>query len=170
MIHNIIPTNVRLHRIRLTDTNKCTQCGRQDTKLNRLTKCGVRQEIWEWNRPRIAQIERTDPRRIPKEWPLRPFFKLWPPQIHQATLWFLASKGFYVVNHCRTLSVLDCNDCLKADSHIACRAHAAPMPRPCHSNAMPCVNSHTPCRAPALFQQSRVLRESPRGSRKYPNC
>jgi hypothetical protein len=27
---------------------------------------------------------------------------------------------------------------LKADSHIACRAHAVPMPRPCRSPAMTC--------------------------------
>jgi len=27
-----------------------------------------------------------------------------------------------------------------------------------------------PCRAPAMLRQCRVLRESPRGSRKYPNC
>jgi hypothetical protein len=32
------------------------------------------------------------------------------------------------------------------------------------------VNSHMPCRAPAMLRQCRVLRESPRGSRKYPNC
>jgi hypothetical protein len=37
------------------------------------------------------------------------------------------------------------------------------MPRPCHSPAMP-------CRAPAILQQCCVLRESLRGSRKYPNC
>jgi len=52
---------------------------------------------------------------------------------------------------------------LKADSHIACRAHAVPLP--CCA-----VNSHMPYRAPALLRQCRVLRESPRGSRKYPNC
>jgi hypothetical protein len=34
---------------------------------------------------------------------------------------------------------------------------------------MPRINSHMPCRAPALFLQCRVLRESPRGSQKYPN-
>jgi hypothetical protein len=46
-----------------------------------------------------------------------------------------------------------------------------PMPRPCRSPAMPCrVNSHMPCRAPAILRQCRVLRESPRGSRKYSNC
>jgi len=41
---------------------------------------------------------------------------------------------------------------------------------PCPCCPMPCVNSHMPCRSPALLRQCRVLRESPRGSRKYPNC
>jgi len=52
---------------------------------------------------------------------------------------------------------------IKADSHIACRAYAVPPPGRA-------VNSHMPCRAPAMLRQCRVLRESPRGSRKYPNC
>jgi hypothetical protein len=52
---------------------------------------------------------------------------------------------------------------LKADSHIACRAHAVPLP--CRS-----VNTHMPCHAPALLRQCRVLGESPRGRRKYPKC
>ena len=55
-----------------------------------------------------------------------------------------------------------------------CRANAVPMPCPCRAHAVPlpcrAVNSHMPCRAPALLRQCRVLRESPRGSRKYPNC
>ena len=62
------------------------------------------------------------------------------------------------------------NECLKAESHIACRAHAAPMPFPYRSPAMSCVNSHMPCRATALLRQCRVLRVSPPSSRKYPNC
>ena len=44
------------------------------------------------------------------------------------------------------------------------------MPIPCRSPAMPCINSHTPCRAPALLRECRVFRESPRGSRKHPKC
>ena len=41
-----------------------------------------------------------------------------------------------------------------------------------HSMPFPCraVNSHMPCRAPAMLRQRRVLREYPHGSRKYPNC
>jgi hypothetical protein len=52
---------------------------------------------------------------------------------------------------------------VKADSHIACRANAVPLP--CRA-----VNSHMPFRDPAILRQCRVLRESPRGSRKNPNC
>ena len=72
VIHDIIPTNARLHRIRLMDTEKCTQCRRQNTMLRRLTECEVGQEIWEWARTRIARIRRTDPRRVPREWLLVP--------------------------------------------------------------------------------------------------
>jgi hypothetical protein len=52
---------------------------------------------------------------------------------------------------------------LMANSHIACHAHAVPLP--CLA-----VNSHMPCRAPVLLRQCHVLRESPCGSRKYSNC
>jgi hypothetical protein len=38
------------------------------------------------------------------------------------------------------------------------------MPFPCH------VNLHMPCRAPVSLRQCHVLRESPRGRRKHPNC
>ena len=48
---------------------------------------------------------------------------------------------------------------VKADSHIARRAHAVPLP-------WRAVNSQMPYRAPAVLRQCRVLRESPRGSRK----
>jgi hypothetical protein len=43
----------------------------------------------------------------------------------------------------------------KADSHIACRVHIAPMPFPCRSPAMPRVNSHMPS-APLPYSNSAV--------------
>ena len=56
---------------------------------------------------------------------------------------------------------------LKADWHITCRAYAVSMPFPCH--AVPLIHTcHTA--PPAMLRQCRVLRESPRGNRKYPNC
>ena len=44
------------------------------------------------------------------------------------------------------------------------------MPWPCHDPAVPCrANSHMPCCAAAILKQCRVLRETPRGSRKKPS-
>jgi hypothetical protein len=52
----------------------------------------------------------------------------------------------------------------KRNSHMPSCAHAIPLP--CRAALI-----HTcQCRAPAILRQCRVLRESPRGSRKYPNC
>jgi hypothetical protein len=57
VIHDIIPTNVRLQRIRLTDTENCTQCGWPDTILHQLKNCGMRQEIKEWTHTRMSRIQ-----------------------------------------------------------------------------------------------------------------
>ena len=94
--YDIIPTSVKLHKLRLMDTENCTQCGRQDTILHLLTECGVRQEIYEWIRIRVSRIQKMDPRLIPKEWLLRACFKLWPRQTRQAHFWFLANVSFFM--------------------------------------------------------------------------
>ena len=39
VIHDIAPRNVRLHRIRLSRTDKCTSSGRKDTMLHSLSDC-----------------------------------------------------------------------------------------------------------------------------------
>jgi len=70
------------------------------------------------------------------------------------------SHTFRFTDHRRLPQVMSS---VKADSHIACRAHAVPLS--CRA-----VNSHMLCRAPAMLRQCLVLRESPCGSRKYPNC
>ena len=107
VFHDITPMNVRLHKISLLYTDNCTQCGRQDTVLHRLTECGVRKEIWECICTRIARIRRTDPSCIPTEWLLRPGFQLWPRRRHKAILWFLGNKIFYLVQRRRTLSAIN---------------------------------------------------------------
>jgi hypothetical protein len=40
MIHDILPTNERLHTIRLTDSALCSTCGERDTLMHRITECG----------------------------------------------------------------------------------------------------------------------------------
>jgi hypothetical protein len=60
---------------------------------------------------------------------------------------------------------------LKDNSHMPCYTHAASMPFPCCSPAMPCrINLHMLCRDPDILHKCPVLRESLRGSRKFPKC
>jgi len=80
MLHDRVPTNERLHAIRLVESNRCRHCGRRDTLAHRLTECNERTTIWLWTREIIPQMLRTDLRRIPADWCLRHHFQFWPPQ------------------------------------------------------------------------------------------
>jgi hypothetical protein len=65
VIYFIASTNVRWLRNRLTDTENCTECGRQSIVLHGLTECGERQVIWELTCTRIDRIKGEDPGRVP---------------------------------------------------------------------------------------------------------
>ena len=90
--HDIIPTNVRLRRIGLIDTEKCRQCGRQDTVLLRLTgDLGMN--------PRTDSSDTKDaPEPYTQGMTPSLLSQTVTPTIYQATLWFLATMGFYVMN------------------------------------------------------------------------
>jgi len=89
VIHDIIPKNLRLNRIRMSITNVCTECGQRDTLEHRLIECGEGTRTWNWTQSRIASILRTSAAHIPSEWLTRPHFQLWPPQRHRAVLWIV---------------------------------------------------------------------------------
>ena len=93
VIHDIIPTNLRLNRIRISITDACTECGQRDTLEHRLIECGEGTRTWNWTQSRIARILRTSAAHIPSEWLTRPHFQLWPPQ-HRAVLWMLVLCEF----------------------------------------------------------------------------
>jgi len=90
VIHDILPTNERLHAIWLAGSPLCSNCGERDTVMHRIIECGEGRKIWEWTRNCIAWILRMDPVWIPNEWTIRLQLKLWPPQRHRAVLWILA--------------------------------------------------------------------------------
>jgi hypothetical protein len=113
VIHDILPTTERLHRIRLAPTDRCKQCGRQDTIHHRLIESGEGTVTWEWTKQRIATMLRSDPRHIPADWLLRPHFQLWPPQRHRAILWTLANLVLYRLQRQRTLTLHDYLDFLR---------------------------------------------------------
>ena len=112
VIHDLLPTNTRLKRISLVETENCTLCGEKDTTVHRLTECGAAEEIWEWTRIRLAAIHRTDQRRIPSGWLLGPNFSLWPRQ-HLATLWIFANLIYYLVHNRRSMSLEEYIDYLR---------------------------------------------------------
>jgi hypothetical protein len=110
MIHDILPTNERLHRLKISPTDKCNACGVEDTILHRLIECGQGQLMWQWTQKVIARMLRTIPERIPKEWLLLLHLNLWPSQRHGAILWVLARYVNFRITKQRDLSLQDLMD------------------------------------------------------------
>jgi len=68
VIQDIIPTNVRLNRIKMSPTDTCKDCGNKDTVGHRLTECGEGTTTWGRMKSIIARILRTFAANIPDEW------------------------------------------------------------------------------------------------------
>jgi len=107
VIHDIIPTNVRLHTIRMTPTDSCRICGNKDTLEHRIVDCGEGEKMWTWTRKKIAQILKTEPGNIPEKWITCPKFTFWPPQRNRAILWLLANITTFRTQRQRDLSLQD---------------------------------------------------------------
>ena len=45
--HDIIPTRMRLHSIRLAPTDECAACGEQESLLHQLAECGEGNRQWD---------------------------------------------------------------------------------------------------------------------------
>jgi len=91
VIHDLIPTNVRLHRINVVPTDTCRQCTSIDTLEHRLIACGEGRRIWNYSKTLITRMMRTTPARIPDNLIMHPQFHIWPLKRHRATLWVLAN-------------------------------------------------------------------------------
>ena len=113
VINDIIPTRTRLYTIRLSQTDQCEHCAKPDAMRHRLTECDLTIMDWERARKFIATILRTDWRRIPTEWLLRPTIKLWPPKRHRAVLWMLAIYVMYCMQRQRDMLRSDYYDFLR---------------------------------------------------------
>ena len=104
------PTNVRLHRIKMTPSISCRRCTVADTLEHRLTECGEGRRIWQYTKTRIALILRTTPSRIPYEWILRPQFNIWPTKRNNAILWMIANVVIFRIQQSTTLTLYDVMD------------------------------------------------------------
>ena len=103
VIHDIIPTNERFHRIRMSPTDNCKEYGRTHTLSHRLTECGEGRAMWEQTKTIIARMLRMTPAHIADEWLLRPHFRLWPTQRHRAVPWVLSRCVNFRTHHHRNL-------------------------------------------------------------------
>jgi hypothetical protein len=112
IIHDLIPTNERLHKIRLSQRDRCNLCNEQDTLRHRVTECGEEKRKCDWTSNKMAMILRMDPRYIPQEWIMIPQFRLWPPQKHRAIVWFIAHIALYRGQQRRELTHNDFMDFL----------------------------------------------------------
>ena len=90
-----IPTNERLHRIKIVATDRCNECGRKGTLCHRLNECGEGQETWTRTKIILSRVLRASPMQIPDNWLLRPSFLIWPPQLHRAVLWVLSRYVYF---------------------------------------------------------------------------
>lgn len=103
VIHDILPTNERLHIIRLTCPNVCRTCG-EDTCNHQINECGEGKAIWEWARKNNCMDTRKDPSRISEEGILRLEFQIWPPRRHRAMLWILPHMVWFRMRERRSPS------------------------------------------------------------------
>jgi hypothetical protein len=87
IIHDILPTNCRLHNIGMAPTDACHNCGGRDTVVHRLIEYDPGPEQWDWMKTRIAAILFMDKKWILDHWILRPQITVWPPQRRRAILW-----------------------------------------------------------------------------------
>jgi hypothetical protein len=95
VLPDILPTNERVHKIRLVDSSLCGHCGEPDTVQHSATACGEGASICFWTKRRIARILRIDPAHVSPDWTTRPQFRLRPPQRHQTVLRILAQMVWY---------------------------------------------------------------------------
>ena len=112
VIHDIIPTNVRLQQIKMTTRDICQRCAETDTLGHLLTVCDKERPMWNNTKTAIARMIRTTPDRIPTEWLLRPQFKLWRAKRNRTVLWTVASVVSFRLRNRTTLTLQDYMDFL----------------------------------------------------------
>jgi len=91
VIYDIIPTNVRLHRIHMVSSDTYRRWTATDTLEHQQIACGEGRTIWCYTKTLPARMLRTIPARISDEWILRSQFTIWPSKRHRAILWVIAN-------------------------------------------------------------------------------
>jgi hypothetical protein len=106
-VHDIIPINERLYRIRLRGTSMCQTCNQTDTTFHGVVSCLGARDIWHWTRFRIALMLRIDPQNVLFTWLLFPALHICRPQRHNAIIWLLSHVVYFCLREHPTLDLQD---------------------------------------------------------------
>lgn len=60
VVHDLVPTNERLHKCKPTISDRCARCGAQDTLGHRLVSCGAAADVWAWLNRSVARLGTAD--------------------------------------------------------------------------------------------------------------
>ena len=117
VINDILPTNERLHKIRVSPADTCSNCGMHDKLQHRLTECGEGPQIWQWTTQDLARILRTIPTLIPGDWLLRPQCALWALTTQRAACGSLANVEIFRTRPNREHTLCDFIEFLQANKY-----------------------------------------------------
>jgi hypothetical protein len=90
-MHDIVPTQERLHRINMAATNLCKYFHTVDNLRHRLVEWREGQWMWIWTGERLATVLQIDLRSIQDAWLLRSALYIRPPKRRWEVLWTLAN-------------------------------------------------------------------------------
>lgn len=99
VVNNLIATNEKLHKIGISDTDKCLKCGLVDTLIHRFT-CGNRLQHWKWVQTKLGLLTRSSATSYTTEILLWPDVKFYPAKKNNTVMWLLGNYVNYVVNGC----------------------------------------------------------------------
>jgi hypothetical protein len=99
IVHDIVPTNSRLHDINLHETGNCQYCGTRDTIIHRFTECIEAKIIWSWIQKNVACYLRMNSWHVPNTWITLPDFEIYPLQRHNATIWMIGHMIGYIYDN-----------------------------------------------------------------------
>jgi hypothetical protein len=112
IVHDIVPTNSRLHDINLHETGNCQYCGTRDTLIHRFTECNEAKMIWSWMQKSVACYLRMNSWHVPNTWITLPDFEIYPLQRNNATISMIGHMLGYVYDN-PSLTLQDFLDFLK---------------------------------------------------------
>ena len=100
-VHDLIPTNQRLHRINMVNGGNCKICGKLDSLQHRLTECSITKGIWRHLAVQLACVYRRHIEAIVPTILLYPQYKFKKNSKMKLVNHLIGSTVFYILSNSR---------------------------------------------------------------------